>query len=658
MISTKRQLTLGILAGLAGFGVSTPAQAQSTSSTPQSTVVLNTALTVAYQAPNGEMPTKRRDGAGGMDTTISFDRTTGDIYSFFTRSIPWGNETGAPSPNVNTGMQAAMAYTKLTTTGLTTPQVKILPLQGYNGEQRVFMRPNTLLGKDFVAVVFADENNGVNDGNPQSVVWAYDRATLNQLNITNAGDVGQGPTDPVNLISLSGNNDGQQQCPHSYCQLPDEADGSESWIMGQQYNNQEARVMKVNFKTDGAGGVKVTVPYIRTIWQTARHNRVALACNPATGRVAGQYIVATTVDADEQPANYGVQAILVDVTTGKNVASTRVVSADRSNQLWAVQPTIHYVSDSVVALQYQMSNAPENRNDGGGKDNDHSGSPNLSYLTTLSVPSAGGTFNVIQSAPRVAPYNRHAEAFGLQYGPDGATSGGVGVIAGASTGLGPGLVQIMPIKADGTFDATPDPLKLYQVSKYSDIAGLPAMTKRDPDQARGFIHTYSGLPNPGYRMASGFMPEVKTFSISAVAGYLNPSTDNRESITFALVPASWDPNYATTPGSATTNVPPGPGKAPPTGTPVTNPSGPSAGGGTPGTTSGGTGAVGGGTGSTGGSTGGTGGYHTGFGNTTSSSGCGCTTAGSDQTSGATGFAALGLGFAFLSLRRRNSKKES
>jgi MYXO-CTERM domain-containing protein len=172
------------------------------------------------------------------------------------------------------------------------------------------------------------------------------------------------------------------------------------------------------------------------------------------------------------------------------------------------------------------------------------------------------------------------------------------------------------------------------------------MTKRDPDQARGFIHTYSGLPNPGYQMKTGFMPEVKTFSISAVAGYTNPSTDNRESMTLALIPATWDPAVTTTPGTATSNVPPGPSPIAPKGTPITNP--------TTGTSTGGAQAP---TGSTGGS-GST--YHApGLGALSgASNGCGCTTAGSDQSSGLAGFGVLGLGFAALGLRRRNAKKES
>ncbi len=653
MLSTKRQLTLGLLTGLAGIGLTTPSFAQ-TAATAQPPIILNTALTLGYQAPNGEMPTRRRDGAGVMDTTVAFDRATGEIFSFFTRSVPWGGNTG-----LNTGMQAGLVTAQLTATGLSTPVETDLPNQG-NNAQRVFMRPNALLGKDFVAVVFADEDNGRNNNNPQSVVWVYDRTTLKQMNITNAGKIGQKETDPVNLITLSGQNDDQQQCPHSYCSLPDEADGSQSFIMGQQYNNQQARVMKVNFKTDGNGGVQVTVPYIKTIVQNARHNRVQLACPPATGGVTGNYIVATSVEADQQPANIGIRAVLVDVRDGSVAASTRFVDSNPGKNLYAVQPSVQYLNDGLVAVQYQMSASVRN---GPGNGNGHSGGVDLSYLATLSVPAAGGQFKVVQTAPRVAPYNRHAEAFGLTYGEDGASSMAVGVIGGASTGLAQGLVQVIPINTDGTFTAVPDPLKLYEVSKYSDVAGLPAMTKRDPDQARGFIHAYNGLPNPGYKLttANAFMPEVKTFSVAAVSGYNNPSTDNRESLTFALVPATWDPAVQTTPGSATPNVPPGPGQAAPTGTPETNPTGPSAGSGAPVSTGSSTTSGDSPSGSTGsGSTGSGSGYHApGFGATpTSSAGCGCTTAGSDRTSGLGGLAALGLGFVLAGLRRRSSKKES
>ncbi len=179
MISTKRHVTVGLLAGLASIGVAAPSWAQSAADT-NPPVVLNTSLTVGYRAPNEEMPTKRRDGAGVMDTTISFDRATGEIFSFFTRSVPWGGNTG-----LNTGMQAGLATATLTANELSAPvEEKDLPPLRTKGTMRsassCARTPSS--GRDFVAVVFADsELNGRNQqSNPQSVVSVYDRKTLAQ----------------------------------------------------------------------------------------------------------------------------------------------------------------------------------------------------------------------------------------------------------------------------------------------------------------------------------------------------------------------------------------------------------------------------------------------------------------------------------------------
>ncbi len=647
MLSTKRHLTLGILTGLTALGTSIAAYAD----TPQSTVILNTATQLAYHAPNSTTgkPPARRDGAGVMDTTMAFDRTTGDIVSFWTNSVPWGNGTG-----LDTGMQAAMAFTKMTPTGLAPTTVKMLPNQ--SGGQRVFMRPNALLGKDFAAVVFADENDGPNaDGNPQAVIWVYDRQG-NQLNVTNSGDVGQGPHDPVNLISLAGQQDGQQQCPHSACQMPDAADGTQRWVMGVQRNNQNARLMRVDIKSDGAGGVTVKVPYIKTIVQNAQHDRVMIAC-PTDGLVHGGAVVATTVEADGQPANYGVDAVLFDTEKGAVLSKTRVYDSDPQNGLYAVQPTTQYINDSVVAFQFQVSDAVRVGGPNGvatigskcNRNNGHCAAPQQSHLVTMSIPAAGGDFQTIEATTKDAPYGRHSEAFGMNYGPATSAGGAVGVIAGSSDAMGAGLLQVIPIDSAGHIGAL-DPMKVYQVSQYSDVAQLPAMTKRDPGQARGFIHGLYGVQNPSYgdKTGGGFMPTVKTFNISAVAGYADPTTDNRESLTFALIPAVWDPAVATTPGGTVpiSSVPPGPAGTPPAsaGSPVTNPG--------PGLSTGG------GTASQGGTTGTGGGIKTGYGltGTDASSGCGCTTAGSDQTSGLAGIGLMGLGFAFLGMRR--NKKES
>jgi MYXO-CTERM domain-containing protein len=634
------------LAGLAASAVASVASAQTT---PQSTVILNSATTLAYQAPNRTNPKPRqRDCSGAVDPAITFDRKTLDVFAFFTMSVPWGGTTG-----LDTGCQGAMAITKLTATGLATPQIIPMPLE--KNAQRVRQRMNAILGTNFVGAIFADEKNAKNNGNPSTVMYVYDR-TGKPLPIMNAGDVGQKPTDAVDLYALSGQDDGEQFSGHDVAQLPDEADGSQSWVVVAQYNNQKAKAFKVNITTDGVTGATVKVPWLTTLIENAQHVRPVLAV-PHDGVAHNNSLIITGVDANGQPKTNGVRAVQFSTLDG-HVMSSTLFKSEKTAGIYYVQPTVSYISDSVVALSFQRAQPNATKVFTTTRNNGHAAEPNLSRMMTLSVPTAEGSpFTVIQQADGVALQNRHAGSTALQYGPAGSESGGVGILSASSTGTGSGFMQVIPVDGVTGKFSEPDSLKSYQVAQYADVVGLAAATLRDPGQGRAFFKAVYGLPNPSYQNKSGFMPEVKTFSISAFAGYHNIATDNMESLSFSLVPAVWDPTVATTPGAAVPNVPPGPSPTAPSGTPVTNPSGPSAGGSTGGNQegSGSTGS----TGSTG--TGGT--YHPpGYGSTTSASnGCGCTTAGSNQSSNLAGFAALGLGFAFLGLRRRASsraKKES
>jgi hypothetical protein len=180
--------------------------------------------------------------------------------------------------------------------------------------------------------------------------------------------------------------------------------------------------------------------------------------------------------------------------------------------------------------------------------------------------------------PTPANYQRHAHIFASHYGPDGAPA--IAVISGSSTGTGKGLVQMIPLAADGTLGAK-DPMKMYTVSTYSDVANLQARGKRNPNnQAKGFINGLGDMPNPGFDKPGGFYPEVKTFSMSTVTGYSGtPAKDigKRESLWLSLVPATWKEGLKTTPGVP--NEQAGNGPAPRTADPATDPT-PAAGGNT------------------------------------------------------------------------------
>ena len=168
------------------------------------------------------------------------------------------------------------------------------------------------------------------------------------------------------------------------------------------------------------------------------------------------------------------------------------------------------------------------------------------------------------------------------YGPNAEPA--LAVISGSSTGTGGGFIQMYPLKADGSLGVK-DAAKVYQVSPFSDVANVQARGKRNPNnQARGFINGLGNVPNPGFttdpaKVATNFMPEVKSFSFSTVTGYSDADGMARglkNSIWLSLVPASWQEGITTVPGKPTDKPgenDDGTGPAPRTTGPGTNPSG-------------------------------------------------------------------------------------
>lgn len=533
-----------------------------------SVVVLRTATQMIKDSPAGRIG--RLTGAGVMDTTVSVD-PTGHIFMAWTDSVQQPN-------NNNSYLQGAIAVADLTETGLQAGQPIALPR--LNGD-RTFMRPQAGIGTNFMMTIFASEDNG-NNNNPQAVAWVFDR-TGKMINIDNTTRGTQAK--PTNLIDLSGKQDGQQYGPHSICAMGVQPDGSESWILGLQRNNQAAYVMRVNVKADAQGNAHVTVPYLNQVLGDARHCRPQIECQPPGATPLTRTTrVLTTVEANNQPADIGVRAILFDVNTGNvvrdangNKVSKLIAASNPGKNLYAVQPSVASISEGVVAIEWQKSsNARGNREAGNG----HTGGENLSMLTTLKVATDGTGFTKLDEISRPAPYQRHAHSFGALYG---GANGGVGapaiaIMGGSSTGTGRGLTQVIPIDGATGKITAPDASLLFQVSTFSDVANIPARGKRNPnDQGAGFITGTGGLMNPGYQKPNGFMPEVRAFTVSAVPGFKDAATSTmldgnnrpigRDSLFLSLIPASWDPAKQVTPGPATDTSQIQPGPSPTTSTP-------------------------------------------------------------------------------------------
>jgi hypothetical protein len=616
MIKRGSTVAFGIVAGLgltAGAAIAADA--------PKTAVLLRTATVLAYEAPNGpaDKPVRRLSGAGVMDVKPAFRKIANPDGTFKVRVGALVTVSAAQANNNNSYMQGGLYLGDLTKTGLqTVTAMKMFPeLQG----DRPFMRPmlSFAQAQNFAVTIMATEDNG-NNNNPQAAAYVVD---LDGKLLDIANSTRDSQDKPTNLIELSGKQDGQQWGPHSICSLG--ADGTgESFLLGVQRNNQAAYVMKVKVEPATNGAVNVTVPYLRRMVDEAQHCRPQITC-PAPG-TTDAYV--TSVEANNQPADIGIRLVKFNVTTGDKIASKLIAESDpdgnnnNGRKTYAVQNSAMMpLENGLGAVAYQMS--AKARRDGG---DGHTGGENLSMLATVKLAD----LSVVKTASRVAPYQRHAFSYATVFG-EGAGKPAIAAMGGSSTGTGKGLIQI--VSADGVGTPTVDPTQLFEVSKYSDVANLPARGKRNPNnQGAGFLNGIGGVENPGYKDPTGFMPEVHTFFLSALPGYKEIPASNRESLWVSLIPSTWDPAITPVPGPVTENVPPGP--SPRVSAPPAQPQGGTDAFGNPiGSSSDGTGTP----------------------KLDNNSGCSCDTAGrSSSSTGMAGAFALALGLLLSARRTRRS----
>lgn len=541
MINRGTTLAFTIVAAMGLTAATTMAQ-------ERPSVLLRTATWLAYEAPNGptEKPVGRLTGAGVMDVNPAFRKITNQDGSFKVRVGALVTVSTQKANNDGSKMQGGLYIGDLTETGLTPiNSMKMLPI--LDGE-RTFMRPliDFAEKQNYAVLIGASEDNGASN-NPQSVAYVSDLEG-NLLNIANSTRDNQDK--PTNLISLGNKQDDQQWGPHSVCSLG--ADGTgESFLVGMQRNNQAAYVAKVKVEPTAGGAVNVTVPYLKRMVDEARHCRPQVTC-PAAGT---KEAFVTSVEANNQPADIGIRLVKFNVDTGEKIDSKLVAESDPDGQnspngkkTYAVQnSSMIPLGNGLGAVSYQVS-AKAGKNGGNG----HTGGENLSMIATVKLAD----LTVVKRVSRVAPYQRHAFSFATTFG-EGAGAPAVAVMGGSSTGTGKGLIQI--VSSDGVGTPTVDPANVFEVSKYSDVANLPARGKRNPNnQGAGFLNGIGGVENPGYGKPNGLMPEVKTFFLSALPGYKEIPASNRESLWISLVPATWDKAIVAVPGPVTENVPPGP----------------------------------------------------------------------------------------------------
>ncbi len=530
--------TLALFA--AGHASADPAAADATSGTK--VTILNTFSTVLVKGDalgpmqNGQPRIGKNTGAGVMDANFIFDKTTAAKANYATKVLlgtVFTRSSLTPNNN-NSYMQGGFALAELTETGVKTTITKDLPQ--LNGE-RAFMRPLIGMTSKYVVLIAASEDNGVNN-NPQPVMFLADKATGELVKIGNSTRGANNINKPTNLIqqalkdNIQVQNPNNQRGPHKLMQIP-----AHEFLVAMQYNNQGAQAFKVTVNDDAT----VKMNWLRRYSNNAQHCRPQVEIAP--GSKEG-YV--TSVEADEQPAEIGFRLTKFNVDTGAPIASKIVVRSDPKQNLYVAEPSIALVGDK-VAIGWGYGTPVRNRNN-----NDANGHTGSSKMANLALFSMADLTMVGTPMKDVAPYGRHAHIYATSYGESGEKA--VAYASGSSTGTKGGLAQLVPLKADGTLGNL-DYNKVYPMSLFSDVANVQARGKRNPNnQAKGFINGLGDVPNPGFDKPTGFMPEVKTFTMSTITGYTDQTAADiakRNSLWLSLIPSQWKAGLKTTPGAPT-----------------------------------------------------------------------------------------------------------
>jgi MYXO-CTERM domain-containing protein len=507
--------------------------------------VLNTYSKVWVNGDNlGPNRIGQDTGAGIMDGHVAFRALPTKevlVATSYTRSDSRPNAE-------NSYMQGGVAVAKITDKGVVYGQPFDLPRLNDN---RAWMRPQTFIsddGKKVIAVA-ASESNGLNNNNPMPCLFVLNvnpdlslslaqipNSTRNNINL------------PTNLIQTALNqginvpNPENQRGPHSAAQI-----GPNTWAVGMQYNNQAHEAFAFSVGDDNT----VTMKWLRRYSNNAQHCRPQVAFDATTNT-----LYSTAVEANEQPAEIGFRLVAIDPATGlaKQGLNKVVVRSQPNQNKYVSEPSISVPVGGTVAIGWAMTSKARQRNGNNG----HAGGGQVAQLALFDGATLAMKGTPISAA---APYGRHAHTFATKYGPNGDPA--IAYIGGSSTGTGAGKQLIYPLTAQGALGVK-DYGKMYTVSLYSDVANVQARGKDNPNnQAKGFINGVGDVPNPGFDVANGFMPEVKAFTLSVVTGYTDQAAAQRglkNSLWLSLTPAAWKEGIQTVPGT-------------PTPTPGTNPDG-------------------------------------------------------------------------------------
>ena len=233
---------------------------------------------------------------------------------------------------------------------------------------------------------------------------------------------------------------------------------------------------------------------------------------------ANREILCASFDGNgsRRPPGGGVQCAILDNMANviwKNTIAPSNVTDNPYTRSYMAQPTITRLAANQYALQVNESNGAAKN--GNTRDAKGSNTPHLYLLSRNADTDLLSTQGMITGA---AAFGTHAR---ICSGAFGVTSERVvNVISASPIGIGRGtslIVHVDPTQAQPfTYDAQNDWWPITWVGDSGKVSNL--LGENPGRQGRDFVDCIGDVPNPGHGVDGGFMSNVKSFFVTALAG--------------------------------------------------------------------------------------------------------------------------------------------
>jgi MYXO-CTERM domain-containing protein len=224
-----------------------------------------------------------------------------------------------------------------------------------------------------------------------------------------------------------------------------------------------------------------------------------------------------------------VEVALLDTHTGATVFKNVISKGDPAKKLYFNSPTIKKLSADpndhrAVLLDWESNGQGKNTNIKGA-------SKTHLYMLELN----GDSMNVISETTGVGAHQTHASLCTGAYGENGAPT--AGIFTAAPTGIGRAEMSMIGYEANAfKHDEKTD---RWPAAWYGDSGHLANWYGANPmRQGRDFMWCIGDVPNLGYHVPNGFMPDVKSLFVGTVHGRV--PGDAKNSLFLSLIPGHMD----------------------------------------------------------------------------------------------------------------------